>query len=158
MAERIDGIAPPVRTRLPDRRISELYDLVFASWIVTVDVGFDRPGGRPLEVFLDRAARDSDYPGGRDLAAVLDPGYGFDVAAMMSDFAVAISVALQCGIPPALLAKSMGRVPAAAFAIGRPIDPGALAQPGADGLHLPASVFGAVMDRVCEAVPQEGAR
>lgn len=154
----IDGIAAPVRTRLPDRRTSRLYDLVLARWIVTVDVGFDRPGGQPLEVFLDRARRNFNHPGAPPLSAVLAGISGFDVPAMMNDFAVAISVALQHGIPPTALAKSMGRVPAAAAAIGGQADPGALARPDAGGLHLPASVFGASMDLLCEAAGQEGAR
>jgi len=157
MSPKSQAMAVPIRTRLPDRRIAELHDLVLERWIVTVDIGFDRPGGRPLEVFLDRARRNFDHPGERPLEALLAGGGGFDVAAMLADFAVQTSVALQHGIPPAALAKSIGRVPAAAPVIGEPPDPGALDRPGRRGPRLPASVFGAVLDLLCEAAG-EGAR
>ena len=157
MSPKSQAMAVPIRIRLPDRRIAELHDLVFERWIVTVDIGFDRPGGRPLEVFLDRARRNFDHPGEWPLEALLAGAGGFDVAAMIADFAVQTSVALQYGIPPAALAKSMGRVPASAFAIGTPADPGALDQPDREGARLPASVFGAVLDLLCEA-GGEGAR
>ena len=155
---RIERPAAPVRARLPDRRTSRLYDLALAKWIVTVDVGFDRPGGRPLEVFLDRAKRNFDHPDGGGFTALLARSSGFDVPAMLNDFAVAISVALQYGIPPAALAKSMGRVPAPALAIGRSIDPGALDQPDSQGPRLPASVVGAVLDLLVEAAGEGAGR
>ena len=149
--------SPLVRTRLPDRRTAVLCDLVFERWIVAVNIGFDRPGGQPLEVFLDRFKRARGYPGEPDIAALLAGISGFDVAAMLNDFAVVISLALQYGIPPAALAKSMGRVPAPVLAIGRSIDPGALDQPDSQGPRLPASVVGAVLDLLCEAAGQAGA-
>ena len=134
-------MTPPVRTRLPDRRTSRLYDLVFERWIVTVDVGFDGPGGRPLEVFLDHAKRDFDHPDGRDFTTLLVGAGGFDVPAMLNDFAVAISVALQHGIPPAALAKSMGRAPNVGTA------PGSFEQLAAG--PEPASPIGAALDLLC---------
>ncbi|KKK79589.1 hypothetical protein LCGC14_2831960, partial [marine sediment metagenome] len=84
------------------------------------------------EVFLSCAKHDSA------LALILD------------DLAVVISLALQYGIPPASLAKSMGRLPAG------PLDPGALDQPDSQGSRLPASVVGAVLDLLCEAGPIGG--
>jgi len=125
---------PPVRTRLPDCRWAQLHNLMIHDQVITVGIGFDRPNGCPLEVFLTGVKH------GQDLALILD------------DLAVVISLALQYGIPPAALAKSMGRLPAA------PLDPGVLDQPDSQGPRLPASVVGAVLDLLCEVASQEGAR
>ncbi len=82
-------------------------------------VGFDEHG-RPLEVFLTGAKE------------------GSLLAAILADAAVAISVALQHGVPVAALAKSVGRLPAG------PVAPSDLDQPQTE--KLPASPIGAALD------------
>ena len=59
----------------------------------TACVGFDPETGQPRELFLS---------GGKQ---------GSQVDALLSDAATAISVALQFGVPPSALAKSVGRLP-----------------------------------------------
>ena len=63
------------------------------------------------------------------------------MAALLSDATVAISVALQHGVPAAAMAKSMGRLPNVAT------DPGSLAQLGVS--TEPASPIGAALDLLC---------
>ncbi len=58
--------------------------------------------------------------------------------ALLADAAVAISVALQSGVPAAALAKSVGRLPAS------PVAPADLDQ--APGQKVPASPIGAALD------------
>jgi hypothetical protein len=82
----------PSRARLPNRRRAETRELTIGSLTLTATVGFDQ-AGRPAEVFLC-GAKD-----GSGLAAILD------------DASVVISVALQHGIRPASLAKSIARIP-----------------------------------------------
>ncbi len=82
-------------------------------------VGFDA-GGRPRELFLNGAKEGSQFD------------------AMLSDAATSISIALQFGVPPAALAKSVGRAPNVAT------QPGSLEQLGAG--PSPASPIGAALD------------
>jgi hypothetical protein len=84
--------AQATRRRLPNRRGCETHTLAVGNTTVTATVGFDA-AGQPAEVFLS---------GGK---------VGTDLDAMLGDAAVAISVALQYGIPPGALAKSVGRTP-----------------------------------------------
>lgn len=83
----------------------------------TACVGFDQLG-RPREMFL---------AGGKE---------GSTLDALLADAAVVISVALQHGIPPSALAKSVGRLP------GIPVGPRDLDKPA----RLPASLIGAALD------------
>ena len=80
------------RARLPNRRPSVTQTLEVANQAFAT-VGFDEHG-RPREVFLTGAKE------------------GSLLAAILTDAAVVISVALQHGVPGAALAKSVGRLPA----------------------------------------------
>ncbi len=111
------------RTRLPNRRPSHLETLVVNGQALEACVGFDPETGRPREVFLH---------GGKE-------GSQFD--AMLADAATVISVALQYGVPPADLAKSVGRAPDTAT------QPGTHAQLAAG--TEPASPIGAALDLLC---------
>ena len=112
----------PARHRLPNRRPSETLTLNVGSHILAATVGFDSADGRPREIFLS-GAKD-----GTDMAAILD------------DAAVTLSIALQHGISAAALAKSVARLPSA------PLAPSDLANPDGPGRTAPASVIGAVLD------------
>jgi ribonucleoside-diphosphate reductase alpha chain len=90
----MDGelVFSPHRRRLPNRRNAITQLIIIGNITVSVSIGFG-PDGRPQEVFLS-GAKD-----GSGMAAILD------------DASVAISVALQHGVPPAALAKSIARIP-----------------------------------------------
>ena len=81
-----------MRTPLPDRRPSATTTVTWEGHTFPVSIGLDPETGRPLEVFADVAQ------GGQFQWAV-------------ADACVIISLALQHGIAPADLAKSLGRVP-----------------------------------------------
>ncbi len=87
-----------------------------------VMAGFDPEDGRPREVFLARAKD------GTDMAAILD------------DASVVISIALQHGVSAAALTKSVARVPTA------PLVPAGLAAPTGPRHTGPASIIGAALD------------
>ncbi len=87
-----------------------------------VMAGFDPEDGRPREVFLARAKD------GTDMAAILD------------DASLAISIALQHGVSAAALAKSVARVPTA------PLVPAGLAAPAGPRHMGPADIIGAALD------------
>ena len=110
------------RRRLPNRRSSETHALSVGNHSFTATVGFDPADERPREVFLNGAKA------GGELALILD------------DVAVLVSVALQHGIPAAALAKSMARVPLA------PVMPADLADAAGPRQTAPASVVGTVLD------------
>lgn len=80
------------RTALPDRRQNLTREVGFGGRSFTLTVGYD-PAGAPKEVFVD---------GHRE---------GSDMQALLSDVAVLVSIALQHGVPPAELAKSLATVP-----------------------------------------------
>jgi hypothetical protein len=84
--------ASPQRRHLPKRRRSITEDITIGNTVLSACVGFDQ-AGRPAEIFLS-GAKD-----GSGLAAILD------------DASVLISIALQCGIRGAALAKSIARIP-----------------------------------------------
>jgi hypothetical protein len=86
----------------------------------TATVGFDPESDQPRELFL--AAGNE----------------GSMLNALLADAAVAISVALQSGIPAAALAKSVGRLPAG------PVAPAGLDH--APVQKVPASPIGAALD------------
>jgi ribonucleoside-diphosphate reductase alpha chain len=81
------------RQRLPDRRPSLTVASDWQGHGVTVTMGFDPACGDVREVFADAAS-------------------GGAMQAVLSDACVLISIALQHGIAPAALAKSLARVPA----------------------------------------------
>ncbi len=112
------------RTRLPNRRECRTETLKAAGQKFTACVGFDPETGQPRELFLD---------GGKE---------GSQVDALLSDAATAISVALQFGVPPSALAKSIGRLP------GLPVAPADLGKPTTG--DQPASPIGAAIDLLCE--------
>jgi hypothetical protein len=79
------------RTQLPHRRPNYTAAIEWAGHPITVTVGL-RLDGSPAEVFADTRK-------------------GGDMAATLADACVLISIALQHGVTPAALAKSLGRVP-----------------------------------------------
>ena len=109
----------PGRTRLPNRRPSMTATLEAAGQTFDASIGFDTED-QPREVFL-RTARD-----------------GSQLNALLADAAVVISVALQHGITPAALAKSVGRIP------GGAISPTDLDHPRPE--RAPASPIGRALD------------
>ena len=122
------------RTRLPNRRKSHTETLEVAGQKFTACIGFDPETGQPRELFLNAAKE------------------GSQVAALLSDAATAISIALQYGVPPSALAKSVGRLP------DLPISPAKLDSPSTSG-HA-ASPIGAAIDLLCRATaePSPGGR
>jgi hypothetical protein len=82
----------PPRQALPARRRSVTDCITWRGQAFTVCVGFDA-AGRAREVFGD---------GQRE---------GSDLAALIDDACILISVALQHDLPPEVLAKSLGTVP-----------------------------------------------
>lgn len=80
------------RQPLPGRRQNITCDRLWQDHLITVTVGF-APDGSPAEVFANTLR-------------------GGAIAASLADAAVLVSIALQHGISPAALAKSLGRVPA----------------------------------------------
>ncbi len=82
----------PHRHRLPNRRPALTRTIDAGNHRLEVTIGLDPADGQPREVFMD-GAKD-----GGELAVILD------------DVAVLVSVALQHGVPAAALAKSMSRI------------------------------------------------
>jgi len=105
------------RDQLPARRPNETREVEHAGHRFTVTIGYDL-SGRPLEVFADGTR------------------IGTDLGHVVSDACVVMSLALQHGCPPALLPKSMGRVPDLLT--------------GADACR-PASVLGSIAGVIAEA-------
>lgn len=117
------------RQTLPSRRPCVTVETVVAGKAVTIGIGFDPATGEALEAFADIAR-------------------GTDQQHTLSDACVAVSVALQYGVPPEALEHSLGRVPAWA--------------PSGDAMVLgeaPASPVGAVLETiraVADGVTQPG--
>ncbi len=110
------------RKRLPNRRPSHTETLEVDGRALTATIGFDPESGQPRELFLTAGKEGS----------MLDT--------LLADAAVTISVALQHGVQPAALAKSVGRLPAV------PIGPADLENPRPG--RAPASPIGAALDLV----------
>ena len=120
--------AAPARIRLPARRPALTHDLEVGDCRAMATIGFDE-ANRPREVFL---------VGGKA---------GSDMARILDDAAVMISIALQHGISASVLAKSVSRQPAA------PLLPSDLDEPD-DGRGRPAAtVIGVVLDLVRQLEP-----
>ena len=108
------------RKRLPNRRPAITATLEVEGQSVEVTIGLAPESGAVREVFLAAGKTGSMLDG------------------LLADAAVAISVALQHGVPPAALAKSVGRLPNGSIA---PADLDQL-QTG----RRPASLIGAALD------------
>ena len=102
------------RTRLPNRRSAATETLAVGGQVFEATVGFNPDTGQPCEVFLTGAKS------------------GSLLAAVLSDTAVVVSVALQHGVPAEALAKSVAR------------------QPGSSLVPQPASPIGAALDLLME--------
>lgn len=100
------------RATLPTRRPNATRAVQWDGHEFSVTIGYDPATVRPAEVFCD-------VPKGGQMAATL------------ADACVLISIALQHGIAPADLAKSLGRVPVLW---------------GDEGATQPASPLGAVIE------------
>ncbi len=122
----------PERQRLPNRRPAVTETLVVEGQHVEVTVGFASENGAVREVFLATGKTGS----------MLD--------SLLADAAVSISVALQHGVPPAALAKSVGRLPNGSMA------PAGLDQPQSG--QRPASLIGAALDLLIEHEPRPDER
>ncbi len=116
----LTDVSLPKRKRLPNRRPAITETIEVEGQCVEVTVGFAPESGAVQEVFL--AARKT--------GSMLD--------SLLADAAVAISVALQHGVSPAALAKSVGRLPNGSIA------PADLDQPQSG--RRPASLIGAALD------------
>ncbi len=123
MAKNSPSQPNPRRSWLPNRRPALTQDIEVGGHRFTATIGFDEHD-RPKEVFLS-GAKD-----GTDLAAILD------------DASVVLSVALQFGIPATALARSVARLPAV------PLAPPYLDEPRDSRERQPASVIGAALDLV----------
>jgi hypothetical protein len=81
------------RIPLPHRRPSATIDAEFRGFPMAITIGYDPTTGVSREVFANA---------GRS---------GSDMQATLADACVLVSIALQHGVTPAALAKSLGRVP-----------------------------------------------
>jgi hypothetical protein len=106
------------RRILPDRRSNVTRDVHWNGHAFTVTVGLDPATWQPCEVFADTSK-------------------GGDMAAALSDACVLISIALQHGITPSSLGKSLARVPLLW---------------GGEGQDAPASPVGAIVEALTAEV------
>ena len=106
------------RTKLPDRRRNTIRDIAFGGQAFTVCVGYD-DAGQPLEVFADGQKT------------------GSTMAAFIDDACIVISIALQHGIAPAVLARSLSTVPVWTNGVK-----GEGPAPGASATSLSTKLFG----------------
>lgn len=109
------------RAALPNRRMNATTIASWSGHAFTVTVGFDMQG-RPMEAFADHAKG--------------------DMAAVLSDACVLVSIGLQHGVTPADLGKSLGTVPVWALLDGEMVQ-----------VDAPASPIGAIMAIIAEVTP-----
>ncbi len=114
----------PTRTAFPNRRLAVTKTIEVAGHAFHATVGLDPRDGQPREVFLS-GAKD-----GTQLAAILD------------DASVVVSIALQHDISATVLAKSVARLPKA------PLIPPYLDPPDIPQSGQAASIIGAILDLV----------
>ena len=100
------------RAQLPNRRPNQTIDLQHKGMTFNVTVGFDATTGAPMEVFGNASKAGSDF------------------AALLADACVILSLALQHGIQPSALSKTMQWTPVFGMA---------------DKVSEPASVIGAIL-------------
>lgn len=103
------------RIALPDRRPSDTRTIQWAGGEAILTIGYDLSGS-PREVFADCAKE------------------GSDIQALIADFCVIVSIALQHGITPSQLGKSLAWV----------TDP-------MTGVDVPASLVGIIMREVIDS-------
>ena len=103
------------RTRLSHRRPALTRDIAVGAHRFAVTLGFNEAGS-PREVFA---------AGARE---------GSDMRALISDACVVISIALQHGVAPRALGRSLGAAPV----------------PGRPGVESPVSAVGAIIRAVIE--------
>lgn len=103
-----------MRQTLPHRRPNLTRSTEWNGHSFIVTIGLDPATGAPMEVFADTTK-------------------GGDMQAALADGCVVISLALQHGIAPADLAKSLGRVPVLW---------------GEEGRDAPASPLGAIVEAI----------
>ena len=111
----------PPREKLPNRRRLERHHLSVADHEIEVDIGYTA-AGEPGEVFIAGL------------------GTGSQLSHLAQDAATLISLALQHGIRPTVLAKSIAReqaIPDASLALG--------------DVGKPATMIGAVLDLLAKA-------
>lgn len=106
------------RASLPTRRPNCTRSVEWQGHAMTVTIGFDPVTGSPVEVFCNTDK-------------------GGDMAATLADASVVLSVALQHGITPAELGKSLGRVPVLW---------------GEEGQTQPSSPVGAIVEAILAEV------
>jgi ribonucleoside-diphosphate reductase alpha chain len=106
------------RATLPTRRPNCTVSVDWQGRPLDVTIGFDPATGQPREVF-------ANTPKGGDMQAAL------------ADASVILSIALQHGIAPADLGKSLGRVPVLW---------------GDEGATQPASPVGAIVEAILAEV------
>lgn len=95
-----------IRRRLPNRRAAVTHDLEVDDRRYQASIGFDELG-RPRELFLT------------------GPKAGSNMAVVLADLAVAVSVALQHGVTAEAMALSVGRSgspPVATSVVGAALD------------------------------------
>jgi len=102
------------RTQLPARRPSQTIATEWQGHPFSVTVGYCPKALAPREVFADTAK-------------------GGQMQATIADACVLVSIALQHGVTPAALAKSMARVPDLM---------------AGNGAELPASPIGTILDLI----------
>lgn len=102
------------RAVLPNRRPNVTTSIVWQGHSLTVTIGFNPATGEPAEVFVNTDK-------------------GGDMQAALADASVVLSIALQHGIAPEELGKSLGRVPLLW---------------GEEGQTQPASPLGAIVEAI----------
>mgnify|MGYP003403404761 FL=1 len=120
-------IAAPVRKPLPDRRPSITVPQALGPMEFSTTISFYPDTGLPGEVFAD----------GQKEGSVM--------AHLLSDACVVVSIALQHGIPPEALAKSLGRAVGWDWKTGKEADGG------------PASVIGVICEKLVTPFPEDQA-
>lgn len=116
-------MAEPSRQRLPNRRPTLTEAVTVGAHSFIVSVGLDPASGRVREIFMDGAKE------------------GTDLAAILGDAAVVISVALQHGVPAEALGVSVARLPT------RMLAPPYIGEAEA-GASPAATIIGAALDLV----------
>ena len=105
-----------IREQPPSRRPHITRAVEWQQHPFTVTIGLDPNTGKPLDVFADRPKVDG-------------------MSATLSDACIVISMAMQCGLSPDKLAKSLGRTPVLW---------------GPEGETQPASPIGAIVAAIQE--------
>lgn len=117
-----DTTREPPRWKLPDRRPMVVHEVDVDGTTFRIGVGLQPKTFEPREVFI------------------VGPKPGSPLALICEDAAVLISVALQHGLTPASLQKSLASLPR------QPLSPPYLDQPGDAPEKRPATVIGVALD------------